>query len=89
MRGDGGICGSKTLDTRFMEFMTKHLGSQFLQISPKGRQVMLSSWINDIKCSFSGTECMGGEVDEYLVSVPNVSDNPTKGIESGLMLIKR
>jgi hypothetical protein len=47
---------------------------------------MLSSWMDNIKCTFSG---MGEDDDlsEHLVLVPNVDDNIRKGINEGMMLI--
>lgn len=89
MKGDGAICGATLLDKRFEEFMKKRLGIQWSQLSAKGRHAMTASWINDIKCNFGGTEDDEDDLMEYLVLVPNVSDNELKGIAEGMMLIER
>ncbi len=89
VKGDGGICGAAMLDRRFEDYMKNRLGPQWSQLSIKGRQAMLSSWANNIKCNFSGTGDDEYDLSEYLVVVPNVSDNPEKGIEEGMMLIDR
>jgi hypothetical protein len=89
VKGDGGICGAAMLDKRFEEFIQDKLGAQFSQLSAKGKQAMLSSWTNNIKFNFTGVGYDEDDLTEYLVVVPNVSDNPGKGIEEGMMLVDR
>jgi len=89
VQDDGGICGASMLDKWFEAFMKDRLGTQWSQLSVKGKQAMLSSWDNNIKCNFSGTGDDEDDLAEYLIVVPNVSDNLGNGIEQGLMLVER
>jgi hypothetical protein len=89
VKGGGGICGAAILDTRFEEFIRDRLGPHFVQLTAKGKQAMLSSWTTNIKFNFSGTGDDEDDLTEYLVVVPNVSDDPEKGIEGGMMLVDR
>ncbi|KAI9738108.1 MAG: hypothetical protein M1818_005536 [Claussenomyces sp. TS43310] len=70
-----------------LDFIKTRLGEQWYQLSMKGRQTLLSSWIDNVKCNFTGLGDDEDELTEYLVIVPNLTDNPDLRIEDGMMLI--
>jgi hypothetical protein len=78
------------LDKQFEEFIRDRLGPQFSQLSAKRKQAMLSSWTTNIKFNFNGIgDDKEDNLKEYLVVVLNVSDNPKKGIDGGMILVER
>ncbi|KAI9868850.1 MAG: hypothetical protein M1813_004701 [Trichoglossum hirsutum] len=76
--GDGGLCGSVTLDFRFREFIQNKLGS----IELEDMNDMLEEFNEKIKPSFDGEDL------EHMIPVPpEFPDDLSKGVQGGSLVI--
>ncbi|KAI5794262.1 hypothetical protein DFH27DRAFT_127268 [Peziza echinospora] len=95
--GDGGLCGSTTLNGNFEELVKARMGLRgFENLEPHARRVTLNHFDQYLKVKFTDVPNEGDDDDEdededekFFCPVPGAPDDRTRGIKGGFLVISK